>query len=163
MAGISRLQVHLLHSAPPALKSTTLLSRCSHFSCSTPRKIFTPRLLCSTPQSSSLEAGSSSSSVGDLLDYLNESWTQFYATAEAKRQLVAAGFHLLNEAEEWYLKPCGCYFFTRDMSCLVAFSIGEKRNLASRLLDLFCKILLLVYSSVCSFPCVKLLCFESSY
>ncbi|XP_022945761.1 uncharacterized protein LOC111449906 [Cucurbita moschata] len=104
MAGISRLQVHLLHSTPPALKSTSLLSMFPRFSRSTPRKIFTPRLLCSTPQSSSSEAGSSSSSVGDLLDYLNESWTQFHSTAESKRHLVAAGFHLLNEDEEWDLK-----------------------------------------------------------
>lgn len=49
-----------------------------------------------------------------------------FLVAEAKRQLVAAGFHLLNEDEEWDLKPGGCYFFTRNMSCLVAFSIGEK-------------------------------------
>lgn len=46
--------------------------------------------------------------------------------AEAKRQLVAAGFHLLNENEEWELKPGGRYFFTRNMSSLVAFAIGEK-------------------------------------
>ena len=50
----------------------------------------------------------------------------FLLVAEAKRHLVAAGFHLLNEDEQWDLKPCGCYFFTRNMSCLVAFSIGEK-------------------------------------
>lgn len=64
--------------------------------------------------------------VGDLLDYLNESWTHFHATAEAKKQLLAAGFHLLNESEEWDLKPGGRYFFTRNMSCLVAFAVGEK-------------------------------------
>ncbi|XVF24977.1 hypothetical protein REPUB_Repub13aG0173700 [Reevesia pubescens] len=68
----------------------------------------------------------SSSIVGDLLDYLNESWTQFHATAEAKRQLIASGFHLLNENDEWELKPGGRYFFTRNMSCLVAFAIGKK-------------------------------------
>ncbi|GJR85149.1 probable aspartyl aminopeptidase [Tanacetum coccineum] len=99
--------------------------------------------------------------VGDLLDYLNESWTHFHATgkkkddyielekkmaswmhsqvllslselslcesiAEAKRQLLDAGFHLLSENDEWNLKPGGRYFFTRNMSCLVAFAIGEK-------------------------------------
>ncbi|KAE8645955.1 hypothetical protein Csa_018224 [Cucumis sativus] len=129
MAAISRLQLQLLHFTP-SLKSPSIFSRFPHFSRSSPRKFFPPRLLCSvsdsTPQNSSSEAGSSSSIVGDLLDYLNESWTQFHATAEAKRQLVAAGFHLLDEDEEWDLKPGGCYFFTRNMSCLVAFSIGEK-------------------------------------
>ncbi|KAL6545441.1 hypothetical protein OROGR_009315 [Orobanche gracilis] len=88
---------------------------------------------------------SSQSIVSDLLDYLNESWTQFHATgivfavsetmrgeigyiveAEAKQQLDAAGFRLLNENEEWELKPGGRYFFTRNMSSLVAFAIGEK-------------------------------------
>ncbi|MBA0842883.1 hypothetical protein Goarm_000121 [Gossypium armourianum] len=47
-------------------------------------------------------------------------------TAEAKRQLIAAGFHLLNENDEWDLRPGGRYFFTRNMSCLVAFAVGEK-------------------------------------
>lgn len=47
-------------------------------------------------------------------------------SAEAKRQLLEAGFHLLNENDEWDLQPGGRYFFTRNMSCLVAFAIGEK-------------------------------------
>ncbi|VFQ80278.1 unnamed protein product [Cuscuta campestris] len=74
---------------------------------------------------------SSSSIVGDFLDYLNESWTQFHATAEAKQQLIAAGFHLLNENEEWDLKPGGRYFFTRNMSSLVAFAIGKKHSVGN--------------------------------
>ncbi|XP_072979895.1 probable aspartyl aminopeptidase [Typha angustifolia] len=89
------------------------------------------RLLCSssdrpTQQDSNTGESLPSSIVGDLLDYLNESWTQFHATAEAKRQLLAAGFHLLNENDDWDLQPGGRYFFTRNMSCLVAFAIGEK-------------------------------------
>lgn len=52
-------------------------------------------------------------------------WSLF-ELAEAKRQLVDAGFHLLNENEDWELKPGGRYFFTRNMSSLVAFAIGEK-------------------------------------
>ncbi|MQL96281.1 hypothetical protein Taro_028956 [Colocasia esculenta] len=88
-----------------------------------------PRLLCSSSSDRAQQeakAGSSQSIVGDLLDYLNESWTQFHATAEAKRQLLASGFHLLNENEEWDVKPGGRYFFTRNMSCLVAFAVGQK-------------------------------------
>ncbi|XP_071721720.1 probable aspartyl aminopeptidase [Rutidosis leptorrhynchoides] len=80
-------------------------------------------------QSSSISA--SGSIVGDLLDYLNESWTPFHATAEAKRQLITSGFQYLNENDEWDLKPGGRYFFTRNMSCLVAFSIGEKYNVGN--------------------------------
>ncbi|CAI9091338.1 OLC1v1026347C2 [Oldenlandia corymbosa var. corymbosa] len=78
-----------------------------------------------------MQGPSNKSIVGDLLDYLNESWTQFHATAEAKRQLLAAGFHLLNENDEWDLKPGGRYFFTRNMSSLVAFAIGEKYSISN--------------------------------
>ncbi|XP_020580798.1 probable aspartyl aminopeptidase [Phalaenopsis equestris] len=68
----------------------------------------------------------SSAIVDGLLDYLNESWTQFHATAEAKRQLIAAGFQLLDENSDWNLQPGGRYFFTRNMSCLIAFAVGGK-------------------------------------
>lgn len=50
----------------------------------------------------------------------------FFVIAEAKRQLIAAGFHLLKENEKWDLQPGGRYFFTRNMSSLVAFAIGKK-------------------------------------
>ncbi|KAM6600594.1 hypothetical protein CsatA_020203 [Cannabis sativa] len=100
-----------------------------------PRNFSTTPLLCSLsqplPQPQSSDVGANPSIVGDLLDYLNESWTQFHATAEAKKQLIAAGFHLLNENDEWNLKPGGRYFFTRNMSCLVAFAVGEKYKVGS--------------------------------
>ncbi|KAL3649678.1 hypothetical protein CASFOL_006081 [Castilleja foliolosa] len=95
------------------------------------RRLSTTPPLRSNSEINSTSAESSQSIVGDLLDYLNESWTQFHATAEAKRQLVAAGFRLLKENEEWELKPGGRYFFTRNMSSLVAFSIGEKYSVGS--------------------------------
>ncbi|XXG65003.1 hypothetical protein AAC387_Pa05g2814 [Persea americana] len=90
--------------------------------------ISTLPLLCSKSDDSLQTSKNvdSPSIVDDLLDYLNESWTHFHATAEAKRQLIAAGFHLLNENDEWDLKPGGRYFFTRNMSSLVAFAVGEK-------------------------------------
>jgi aspartyl aminopeptidase len=47
-------------------------------------------------------------------------------SAEAKRQLLAAGFELLSENDDWDLQPGGRYFFTRNMSCLVAFAVGAK-------------------------------------
>lgn len=37
--------------------------------------------------------------VDDFLDFLNESWTAFHATAEARRRLLAAGFVELDEAQ----------------------------------------------------------------
>ncbi|KAH9317003.1 hypothetical protein KI387_018772, partial [Taxus chinensis] len=73
-----------------------------------------------------MNVDSSASVVGGLIDFLNESWTQFHATAEARRLLLEAGFQQLKEQDEWNVKPGGRYFFTRNTSCLVAFAIGEK-------------------------------------
>ncbi|XAR64946.1 Aspartyl aminopeptidase [Bertholletia excelsa] len=135
MAAIARLQ--LLQPPPAAVKSLPLLSKIC-WSSSFPklglhntrfRNLSFSTPLCfnsDTGAEGSSASGSSPSIVGDFLDYLNESWTQFHATAEAKQKLIAAGFHLLNENDEWELKPGGRYFFTRNMSCLVAFAIGEK-------------------------------------
>ncbi|XP_024381108.1 probable aspartyl aminopeptidase isoform X3 [Physcomitrium patens] len=64
--------------------------------------------------------------VTDMLNFLNESWTPFHATAEAKRQLLKAGFQQLNEEQEWTVQPGGRYFFTRNMSSIFAFAIGQK-------------------------------------
>ncbi|XP_024973137.1 probable aspartyl aminopeptidase isoform X1 [Cynara cardunculus var. scolymus] len=143
MAAIVRLQ-----QSSSLLKPSAISSKFLHQSSSRPffskpnflrnntrlRKIHLAPPLCSDSNSipeSSSASGSSGSIVGDLLDYLNESWTQFHATAEAKRQLVDAGFHLLSENDEWDLKPGGRYFFTRNMSCLVAFAIGEKYSVGN--------------------------------
>ncbi|XP_004308557.1 PREDICTED: aspartyl aminopeptidase-like [Fragaria vesca subsp. vesca] len=122
MAAITRLH-------PPSLlssfkSSSSLIIRFpSSSTLYSPRRL---RSLCSNAQAQVSTAEANGSIVGDLLDYLNESWTHFHATAEAKRQLIDAGFHLLNENDEWDLKPGGRYFFTRNMSCLVAFAVGEK-------------------------------------
>ncbi|KAM7463808.1 hypothetical protein LguiA_031929 [Lonicera macranthoides] len=118
-----KLPPHSSSSSPPFSNPNFFSTRLRRFS-------FTPPLCSTTNQipddKSSSGSASSPSIVGGLLDYLNESWTQFHATAEAKRQLIAAGFHLLSENDEWELKPGGRYFFTRNMSCLVAFAVGEK-------------------------------------
>ncbi|CAJ1976686.1 unnamed protein product [Sphenostylis stenocarpa] len=127
MASITGPQI-LLHSRHPSLKlklkhSPFLLFPNLPFSAKhTPR-----RALCSVNSNSKPHA--SISIVPDLLHYLNHSWTQFHATAEAKQQLLAAGFQMLNESQDWDLKPGGRYFFTRNMSCLVAFAVGENHSL----------------------------------
>ncbi|XP_055830908.1 probable aspartyl aminopeptidase isoform X3 [Solanum dulcamara] len=118
----------------PSFSNFNSIKRCRiHF-----RKFSVTSPLCSSSSSSSDSIPecpesfeSSTSIVGDLLDYLNESWTQFHATAEAKRQLIAAGFHLLKENEKWDLQPGGRYFFTRNMSSLVAFAIGKKYSIGN--------------------------------
>ncbi|GER40921.1 aspartyl aminopeptidase [Striga asiatica] len=193
MAAIARF--HLLHPSPFP-KSSAVVSKFTRpspfFTVHTNedgshsrrhggnRKISTTSPLRFNSETSISSTESCQSIIGDLLDYLNESWTQFHATgvskryedrgedsvlacalenkvsleqdqsaynvmsygkllnsnglwnkAEAKRQLVAAGFRLLNENEEWELKPGGRYVFTRNMSSLVAFAIGEKYAVGS--------------------------------
>ncbi|PNY15538.1 aspartyl aminopeptidase [Trifolium pratense] len=123
MASISRPHI-LLHSSSPSFKlnPSSSLFRSRKLPNSLP---FNRRRSFCSVNSTSHHKSESVSIVNNFLDYLNESWTHFHATAEAKRQLLAAGFHLLNENEEWNLKPGGRYFFTRNMSCLVAFAVGE--------------------------------------
>jgi aspartyl aminopeptidase len=62
--------------------------------------------------------------VQEMLDYLNESWTAFHAVHATKRWLVAAGYVELDEQANWALEPGGRYFFTRNMSTLMAFAVG---------------------------------------
>lgn len=149
MAAITRLHLLHHHCPFPASNSSLILSKFVQLpTCSLsylnsnnrlrPRRssLLGPSFCSVSDQSQTKESGvvstgSNLSIVGDLLDYLNESWTQFHATAEAKRQLIAAGFHLLNENDEWDLKPGGRYFFTRNMSSLVAFAVGEKYKIGS--------------------------------
>lgn len=121
---------HIVHSFPYIKPDFRFFSRPLQFNSFTHNRnhqLSSLRPMCSK----SNQGDSSRSIVGGLLDYLNESWTQFHATAEAKEQLIAAGFHLLSENDEWDLQPGGRYFFTRNMSSLVAFAIGEKYSMGN--------------------------------
>ena len=43
--------------------------------------------------------------VDGLIDFLNEAWTPFHATLEAKRLLLAAGYQQLSEVRLLLLRP----------------------------------------------------------
>ncbi|KAF8062686.1 aspartyl aminopeptidase [Scenedesmus sp. PABB004] len=62
----------------------------------------------------------------DMLAFINAAWTPYHAVEEASRRLLAAGFTHIAEKDAWALKPGGKYFFTRNMSTLVAFAIGAR-------------------------------------
>ena len=60
----------------------------------------------------------------DFVAYMNESCTAFHATEAAVKVLMAAGFTRLSERDEWRLIPGGKYFFTRNTTSLIAFTVG---------------------------------------
>lgn len=65
----------------------------------------------------------------EIVDGLNESVTHFHAVDYMRRQLVKDGFNELLEKESWKLNRGGKYFYTRNSSALVAFTIGKAVNL----------------------------------
>eukprot|EP01101_Sappina_pedata_P007602 TRINITY_DN4053_c0_g1_i1.p1 TRINITY_DN4053_c0_g1~~TRINITY_DN4053_c0_g1_i1.p1 ORF type:complete len:470 (+),score=215.27 TRINITY_DN4053_c0_g1_i1:28-1410(+) len=62
-----------------------------------------------------------------FLDFVNLAPTPFQAVDLLSKQLVSNGFTRISEsASSWSLAPGGHYFFTRNNSALVAFSVGGK-------------------------------------
>ncbi len=61
----------------------------------------------------------------DFIEFLNESITAFHAVEASKKRLKAAGFEQLSELDEWSLVPGGKYFFARNDTTVIAFSIGK--------------------------------------
>ncbi|KII95242.1 hypothetical protein PLICRDRAFT_48205 [Plicaturopsis crispa FD-325 SS-3] len=63
-----------------------------------------------------------------FLNFVNASPTPFHAVHNASIRLEEAGFLKVREQDEWEktLKPGGKYFFTRNQSSLLAFTIPQK-------------------------------------
>lgn len=61
-----------------------------------------------------------------MLKFINYAWTPYHAVEAMSKKLLAAGYKHLSEKEEWSLQPGGKYFFTRNMSTIVAFAVGAK-------------------------------------
>eukprot|EP01039_Chlorochromonas_danica_P007066 gene7066-7816_t len=64
----------------------------------------------------------------DFLSFLNESITPFHAVQATKKRLIAAGYEQISELDDWKLNPGGKYFFARNDTCIIAFSVGEHVN-----------------------------------
>lgn len=66
----------------------------------------------------------------DLKDYIDRAPTPYHLCAESIKMFSAQGFKELKESEPWgkmgTLQPGGKYFYTRNMSTLVAFCVGGK-------------------------------------
>ena len=55
---------------------------------------------------------------------MNEACTAWHAVEACVVRLVDAGFERLFDGETWNLKPMGKYFFTRNGTCVFAFTVG---------------------------------------
>lgn len=62
-----------------------------------------------------------------MVDFINKSKSPYHVVGTIKQKLAEFGFEQLYEREaNWSekIKPCGKYFFTRNHSTIVAFSVG---------------------------------------
>ena len=64
----------------------------------------------------------------EFLTYINSTPTPFHLVTESARRLQAAGFQELSESESWHgqLVPGGKYFYSRNVSTIVAFTVGHQ-------------------------------------
>lgn len=63
--------------------------------------------------------------VKECAEFINAGVTAFQAVAEIKKTLIENGFEELQEGQRWNCKSHGRYFTTRNLSSIIAFSIGE--------------------------------------
>lgn len=61
----------------------------------------------------------------DLLSFLNQSPTPWHAVTSMKKQLDRAGFHQLDEKDDWSLQAGTGYYAIRNGSSIVAFRTGN--------------------------------------
>lgn len=60
----------------------------------------------------------------DFIEFLNEASTAFHAVEASMNRLNQAGFLKLSELDLWTLQPNGKYYFTRNSTTLIAFTVG---------------------------------------
>ena len=96
------------------VRSTFLLSRLTSRAMST-----------SNSSATSNTAKAESTIAREFLTFINQSPSHFHATAAACQLLEQAGFTRLRERDDWTdkLRPRGSYFYTRNQSSLIAFTL----------------------------------------
>ena len=61
----------------------------------------------------------------DLLDFINESPTNYHAVLSVKKRLLADGFKQLFSGNTWRIETGGKYFITKNHSSIFAFVLGS--------------------------------------
>ena len=61
-----------------------------------------------------------------LCDFIQASPTPFHVVENLSKRLQEAGYHQLNESDDWQLKPEQAYFVCRNSSSLIAFRTGKE-------------------------------------
>lgn len=73
-----------------------------------------------------------------VINDLNQSVTPFHFVNNALDQLIAKDFIHLKEKDKWNLELGKKYAFSRNNSCLIAFTIGSKLNQSTGCFKLLC-------------------------
>lgn len=62
----------------------------------------------------------------EFVSYLNESATAYHAVCTSRKELLEAGFVQIKETDPWIIAAGGKYFFTRNATALIAFTVGSQ-------------------------------------
>jgi len=62
----------------------------------------------------------------DFIKFVNQSRSPYHAVATCKASLKESGFEEIREADSFNLKLGGRYYYSRNQSSLVAFTVGHK-------------------------------------
>jgi aspartyl aminopeptidase len=73
---------------------------------------------------SAIREESAAQFAASFIDYMNESCTSFHAIAATCKLLSAAGFECLHEHSKWELSVGSKYYFTRNETSVIAFTVG---------------------------------------
>jgi len=69
----------------------------------------------------------------EFVKYLNESCTAFHAVQAAKTRFLNAGYKELSLGDSWNLEKMGKYFFTKNSTTIIAFTIGGEYEIGNGL------------------------------
>jgi aspartyl aminopeptidase len=61
-----------------------------------------------------------------FVQFMNEGCSAFHAVEACQSRLKAEGFTKISEKSEWALEKGGKYYFTRNETSLMAFTVGEQ-------------------------------------